>query len=186
MFSLNEALALIALVCFRTALLNMSDPSINFKYLFTELTRSWLHVTFFFMVTELYSRCCEWTILAFDGFVGSFFVFFTLRFWNNFTTFSALVVISCTSNFMHAELRRWNWLFTSGANFRLFYLLYHFKFKSFYCCEIKFPKLKIIKSVNLKLILVFWRRELAAKLGSSLLMNQTIIKNLTIYDHLTN
>ena len=98
-----------------TALLFMICVNLNLEFLLTVSAHLRLHFTSSFMVSENDFRSREGTVLACHRFMSFRIVLLFISLGYDFTTFSALVVHSGTTNFMHAKFTHFNVPLTSRA-----------------------------------------------------------------------
>ena len=113
--------ALLTLVRLVATILDMSDPLVELECFAAKGTLPGLELAIFFMRTEFVSRCSERAVLTSDWLVRSLLVLLSLGLGDDLATLATLVVISGTSDLVHAELRDWDGLLASAANLGLFF-----------------------------------------------------------------
>ena len=119
--SLNVSAALLTLVRLIATILHMSNPLVELESFAAKGTVPRLKLTIFFVRPEFVSRCSERAVLTSDWLVRSLLVLLSLGLGDDLATLATLVVISGTSDLVHAELRDWDGLLASAANLGLFF-----------------------------------------------------------------
>ena len=129
MLLLDVVLAILALLSLCAALLHVIDPYFNFEFKIAPRALFWPHITIFFVVAELCPRHGVWTVLTFYGLVSGFLMLLSFGFGNNLAAFLALVVVTGTSDFVHAELTYFDCSITCWTNLCLLLLcrIHHFR-----------------------------------------------------------
>jgi len=121
LLALDVIFARLTLRGLRPALLLMHNPSIDLENLLAVLACTRLHIAALFMICKLDGRSCERAVLALNRLMSGLFVILTLRFGDNFTTLTALVVITSASDLMHTHLGNPDGLLAGGADFSFFH-----------------------------------------------------------------
>lgn len=117
---LDVLLAVIALVSFVAALVNVVHPDLDSESLLAELALFGSQLASVFMVPESGCRGCVWAVLTLDRFVGCLFVLFPISLRYDIATLSTLVVVPGTANFVHPDFAHADFAFASRADFRFF------------------------------------------------------------------
>ena len=102
-FHANIVIANKALVSFRTTITYMFLIIFKLYDLFTKSARLWLHKTTLFMIFKIFLIKFNLAKLTLYFSMSLFIMFFLFRFCNNISTNFALVIVPCTSNFMHSK-----------------------------------------------------------------------------------
>ena len=105
---LDKTAASLTLLCFNSALLSMSDPPLNRKYLVAVLTRPRFQLAPFFMRSKLHFTRLERTVLTLYFYMGFQLVVILVRFCHHQSTLCTFVVDFSALHLVHSILACFN------------------------------------------------------------------------------
>ena len=129
---LDEVLAVFAFCSLGATGLHVVHPHLYLELLLAVLTLLRPHITVLFVIAELGSWGGMWAVLALDRAMRLLFVLFTVGFSHDLTALPALVIVACTSYFMHAYFAHFDGSLTCRALLRLLYCGFRHNFCFFF------------------------------------------------------